>query len=98
MTARHEYPPEYEAQLLHIIAQDCHHNPAIFYGHPAALAKLGRALLASAESGKGQNVTGFMATDGEGYTIEIHPLDGAQMDQAPMPYAQLGLPWKLEKP
>jgi hypothetical protein len=85
-------------RLLHIIAQDDCHAEALILGVPAALRRLGEALIEASQTGQPVRVPDFMVTDGEGYPVVILPLDKALMDKtAPKPYAQLGLPWELER-
>lgn len=37
-----------------------------------------------------------MAADGEHYVVIIHPMSDRQMDDGPLPYAQIGQPWDYE--
>lgn len=86
-----------EDRLLHIIPQSFYHGEATIYGAPDALKRLGEALIEASQTGSETTLRDVMPKDGEGYEVVILPRDQWQIeDEAPMPYAQLGLPWDLE--
>lgn len=84
------------ARLLHILPQQIYHDTVVIYGAKDALRRLGNALISAAETGLDVELKDVMASDGEGYCVVIKPCDQWQMAQAPMPYAQIGLPWEFE--
>ncbi len=86
------------SRLLHVIPQHINHAPLQIRGSRVALRRLGNALIDAAESGKQDTSTvEMMASDGEGYNVEISPMSDQQMEDGPLPYAQLGYPWDFER-
>lgn len=83
--------------MLHVYAQSFYHGEAIITGSPEALRRLGEAILKASKSAHGKETTvNMMTNDGEGYQVVIRPDSQQAFDKAPLPYAQLGLPWDFE--
>lgn len=92
------WPEEIRSRLLHLVPQDTFHADAYIDGSPAALKRLGEALISAASAPMGsENRVNMMASDGEGYAVCIRPRSDQSMDRGPMPYAQLGHFWELER-
>lgn len=84
------------ASLLHILPQSHHHGDCEIYGTPEALRRLGEALISAAKTGENTTLSGVMPRDGEGYHVQITPIDQRQMEKVPLPYAQLGHSWDFD--
>lgn len=94
MIGNNIWDDEGRSWLLHILPQSVYHGPAGIRGSPMALRRLGEALIEASEKGQCEVVeVQMMASDGEGYTVEIRQMSDQQMEDGPLPYAQFGLPW-----
>ena len=83
--------------LLHVYPQAEYHDTLHIVGEPNALYRLGVALCNAAKRGGEHNLKSLMTGDGEGYDVLIQTAAPDTMSQAPLPYAQLGLPWEFER-
>lgn len=85
-------------QLLHILPQQTYHDTAEIRGSASALRRLGEALIAVADSGsQDASEIDMMAADGEGYAVVIYMMSDQQMEDSPLPYAQMGQLWDFER-
>lgn len=88
---------EMAAQLLHVLPQSTNHDDCTIVGAREAIRELGVGLIMAADSKQDRAVKNFMARDGEGYHINIQLRDEWQMEEVPMPYAQMGQPWDFDR-
>jgi hypothetical protein len=70
---------------LHIYSQDAWHDTAYIVGDRQSLAALRDCLTEALDSGEATKFNSF-TNDGEGYTIEVIPLDEPQMETMRSPY------------
>jgi hypothetical protein len=70
---------------LHIYGQDAWHDTAYIVGDRQSLAALRDCLAEALYSGEATKFNSF-TNDGEGYSIEVIPLDEPQMETMRLPY------------
>ena len=92
------WPKEAHDQLLHVLPLAYEHGTAEIRGTPKALKRLAEALLKASELPQTEHVdVDMMASDGEGYGVLIYPMSEQQIDDSPLPYAQLGHDYDFER-
>ena len=87
-----------QSRLLHVLPQETHHGDAEIRGSKEALLRLASALVDAAEMAQGGEAKiEMMAADGEGYWIILRPMSDQQMNDGPLPYAQIGHLWDFSR-
>jgi hypothetical protein len=97
MTQTDMWDAKARSELLHVYPQAANHCNARICGSPDALKRLARALMdaAKATPRAAQSVQ-MMTADGECYDLIVEPMTDKQIDDMPLPYAQLGMPWDFD--